>query len=95
LNETLNETGSQLVDFARRAAPATVAEPGCEPASPRENTRSRTSFHFAAACGTHRHRESRQGGGSGRGPLGLSGVTEKNTGTFLYSQAIAIANEYP
>ena len=48
-----------------------VIESSFEPASPRENARSRRSFYFAAARGTQRHRESRQGGGGGVGPWDL------------------------
>jgi hypothetical protein len=39
--------------------------------SPRENAWSRASFHFVAARGVQRHRESRQGGGGGHGPWDL------------------------
>ena len=48
-----------------------VTDSSFEPASPRENARSRRSFHFAAAGGTHRHRGSGRGAAKGVGPWDL------------------------
>jgi hypothetical protein len=61
--------------YAVRVIPV---EPNCQPASPRENARSRSSFHLAAGCGTQRQRESVVGV-----PVEKEGSIEPIVGQFL------------